>query len=255
MQDINIKKSIKLENKIKTKEFRIGILGMGYVGLPLACEFASVGIKTLGFDINTAVISNLTKGNSHIQDIKDEVIQKNIEKQTIDFTEDFSQLKDMDVISICVPTPLRKTKDPDMSYILSAIEYVKKSLRKEQLIILESTTYPGTTDELILPLLEESGLKAGRDFYLAFSPERVDPGNKTYTTKNTPKVVGGISPECTQLAASVYETNIEKVVQVSSTKCAELVKLLENTFRSVNIGMANEMALICDNWEWMFGKL
>ena len=185
-------------------------------------------------------------GISYIKDITDEKLNNLVSQNHLFATSDFSKLSQMDALSICVPTPLSKTKDPDMSYILSAVELIKTHLRKGQLIILESTTYPGTTEEVILPKLEESGLKVGEDFFLAFSPERVDPGNKNFNTKNTPKVLGGVSKNCTLLSEALYQYAVTTIIKVSSPKCAETVKLLENTFRAVNIGMANEMVLICD---------
>jgi UDP-N-acetyl-D-glucosamine dehydrogenase len=188
----------------------------------------------------------INKGVSYIGDVKQEILKDVVKKGKLSATTDFAALKKADVISICVPTPLRKTKDPDISYILSAVEMIARYLQKGQLIILESTTYPGTTDECVLPRLELGGMKVGRDFFLAFSPERVDPGNAIYHTKNTPKVIGGITPACTKRAVEFYGIMFDKIIPVSSTRCAEMVKLLENTFRSVNIGMVNEMALMCD---------
>src|SRR5580765_7858566 len=225
-----------------------GIIGQGYVGLPLAVEFARSGFRTIGFDISSAVVDGINAGNSHVEDVSGEVLGGFVKKGLITATTDFSRLAECDAISICVPTPLNKTKDPDLSYVVSAAEAVRRTLRPGQLIILESTTYPGTTREVVLPILEESGLQVGRDFFLAYSPERVDPSNSTYTTCNIPKVVGGITPQCTELACLLYEQFIEKVVPVSSTDCAEMVKLLENTFRSVNIALANEMALTCHSF-------
>jgi UDP-N-acetyl-D-glucosamine dehydrogenase len=235
-----------LEQKIKTKTIKLGVIGLGYVGLPLACEFAKEGIEVLGFDVDQEKIGLINEGKSYIIDVLEKEVAELVAKDLLSATADFSRLKGADVISICVPTPLGKTKDPDMTYIEKALESIKPNLRKGQVIILESTTYPGTTEEVILPIMEETGLKVGQDIFLAFSPERVDPGNKTYQTKNTPKVLGGVTEACTEIAAQVYELAIDNVVRVSSPSCAEMVKLLENTFRSVNIGMANEMALMCD---------
>jgi UDP-N-acetyl-D-glucosamine dehydrogenase len=236
----------KLERKIKNKSAVVGIIGMGYVGLPLAVELGREGFKIIGIDIAVDKINLINSGRSDIDDVTDDDLRPLVKKGKIKATTDFSQLKNTDCVAICVPTPLSKTKDPDVSYILAAVGEVQKHLHPGQLVILESTTYPGTTEELILPLLEETGLKAGKDFFLAFSPERVDPGNEIYTTKNTPRVVGGITPRCTQIAKLFYEQTITEAVPVSSTKSAEMVKLLENTFRSVNIGLVNEVALMCD---------
>lgn len=243
-----------LEDKIRNKTARIGIIGMGYVGLPLAVEFGKAGFTVTGLDVDGERIEILKAGKSYIPDVETSEVQRLVAAGRFHVTTDPEVLKDLDTITICVPTPLRKTKDPDLSYVMASIEVIHRYLHPGQLIILESTTYPGTTDEMVLPLLEKSGLKVGRDFFLAFSPERVDPGNVRYTTKNTPKIVGGVTPQCTQLARTLYEQGVDTVVPVSSTKVAETVKLLENTFRSVNIGMVNEMALMChrlgiDVWE------
>jgi UDP-N-acetyl-D-glucosamine dehydrogenase len=235
-----------LQKKIQNRTARIGILGLGYVGLPLACEFARVGFSVTGFEVDSSKVESLLKGKSYIEDIPDQELKPLVKKKTLWATTDFSHLRKMDVTIICVPTPLRKTKDPDISFIAESTKAIAKHLHSEQLVVLESTTYPGTTKEFVLPLLEKSGLKVGRDFYLAFSPERIDPGNKQYRLSNTPKVVGGITENCRKLASEVYASVVARVVQVSSTESAELVKLLENTFRAVNIGMVNEMALICD---------
>jgi len=243
-----------LLDKIRKKTARVGIIGMGYVGLPLAVEFANAGFKVTGLDVDAERIRSLQSGHSHIPDVPSDRVKELLKDGRLNPTTDPAVLKTMDTITICVPTPLRKTKDPDLSYIMSSVEVICRSLRPGQLIILESTTYPGTTNEMVLPELEKAGLKVGKDFFLAFSPERVDPGNKKYTTRNTPKIVGGITPDCTQLACALYEQAIEKVIPVSSTKVAETVKLLENTFRSVNIGLVNEIALMSyklgiDVWE------
>ena len=243
-----------LTTKISTKDFTIGVIGLGYVGLPLACEFIHNGISVIGFDISESKVQQLQSGQSYIQDISNDTVQSCMDSNLFTPTTDFSLISNVDVISICVPTPLRKTKDPDMSYIVSALDSILPHLTTGQLIILESTTYPGTTEEVLQPRLEERGFTIGEDLFLVFSPERVDPGNQTYTTKNTPKVVGGVTESCTTLACSVYEHSIDKTVPVSSPRTAELVKLYENTFRSVNIAMANEMALIAnklgiDVWE------
>lgn len=235
-----------LKQKTESKTLRIGIIGLGYVGLPLATEFGRAGIRATGFDISKDVVKLVNQGKSHIGDIPDGVVSELTKADLLDATTDFTRLREMDAISICVPTPLRKTKDPDMSFIIEAVKNIRENLRTGQAIILESTTYPGTTEELVLTELEKSGLKAGVDFFLAFSPERVDPGNQTYLTKNKPKVLGGVTPECTEIGKLIYETAIDTIITVSSPRAAEMVKLLENTFRSVNIGMANEMAIMCD---------
>lgn len=235
-----------LATKLKNRSAVVGVIGLGYVGLPLAIEYVHAGYKVVGFEISDRKIKLINAGGSDIADVPAKDVRKAVNNKRLKATRDFAQLKDCDVCAICVPTPLSKTKDPDVSYILTAVMEVKKYLHKEMLVILESTTYPGTTEELILPELEESGMKCGRDFYLAFSPERVDPGNPIYQTKNTPRVVGGHTPACQQVAKIFYEVAINKVQLVSSTQAAEMVKLLENTFRSVNIGLVNEVALMCD---------
>jgi UDP-N-acetyl-D-glucosamine dehydrogenase len=232
--------------KAKDRSAVFGIVGLGYVGLPLAMELVRAGFRVLGFDISKRVVDALNAGRSHIQDIASDTLAKAVAGGKFSATTDLSRLSEPDAISIAVPTPLSKTKDPDVSYVLSATESIKKTLRRGQLVILESTTYPGTTRELMLPALESTGLKVGEDFFLAFSPERVDPGNPKYNTRNTPKVVGGITPNCLQVTVALYEPAIERVVSVTSTEAAELVKILENTFRSVNIGLVNEMAIVCD---------
>jgi UDP-N-acetyl-D-glucosamine dehydrogenase len=232
--------------KAKDRSALFGIVGLGYVGLPLAMELVRAGYRVLGFDISKRVVDGLNAGRSHIQDIPSEAVAKAVSAGKFSATTDLSRLSEPDAISIAVPTPLSKTKDPDVSYVLSATESIKKTLRRGQLVILESTTYPGTTRELMLPALESTGLKVGEDFFLAFSPERVDPGNPKYNTRNTPKVVGGLTPNCLQVTVALYEPAIEHIVSVTSTEAAELVKILENTFRSVNIGLVNEMAIVCD---------
>lgn len=236
----------KLEEKILDRSAVIGIIGMGYVGLPLAVEFGKVGFRVVGIDINPNKSKLLNAGKSDVDDIKDFQVKELVDLNRLTTTEDFSALKEADCVTICVPTPLNKTKDPDVSFILSAVEGIKKYLHPGQLIVLESTTYPGTTEELILPILEETGLKVGVDFFLAFSPERVDPGNPRYGTHNTPKVVGGVTPDCIKVTETLYKQVVTEVITVSSTRGAEMVKLLENTFRSVNIGLVNEVALMCD---------
>jgi len=235
-----------LEEKIKSRTARVGIIGLGYVGLPLAMEFAKAGFSVTGIDIQPSKVSKLNSGESYVQDVPTDTLRKWVSEGKFRATSDFSVISDLDTINIAVPTPLRKTKDPDMSYIVSACQATAKYLRPGKLVILESTTYPGTTDELVLPMLEGPGWKVGEDFFLCFSPERVDPGNPQYQTANIPKVVGGITPACTRLGALFYAQALEKVVPVSSTSVAEMVKLLENTFRMINIGLVNEMALMCD---------
>jgi UDP-N-acetyl-D-glucosamine dehydrogenase len=224
----------------------IGIVGLGYVGLPLAAEMAEAGYTVLGFDVSPRVVDLINAGTSHVQDVPTERLRRFVQAGKISATTDLARMREPDCIAIAVPTPLSKTRDPDVSYIVAATESVARSLRAGQLIVLESTTYPGTTRELMLPALEKSGMTVGKDFFLAFSPERVDPGNPKYNTRNTPKVVGGITPACTRVAAAIYAPAIERMVAVSSPEAAELVKLLENTFRSVNIGLVNEMAVVCD---------
>ena len=237
---------MELKEKIRNRHARIGIIGLGYVGLPLAVEFAKAGFQVTGFDVDVAKIASINKGHSYIGDVSSEDISTAVKAGKLSATDDMSKLHDMDAIDICVPTPLRKTRDPDLSYVILAVDAVRARLKPGQLVILESTTYPGTTDEVVQPALEEGGLKAGKDFYLAFSPERVDPGNQTYTTKSIPKVVGGVNEVSTELASDLYASIISTIVPVSSTQVAEMVKLLENTFRAVNIGLVNEMALMCD---------
>jgi UDP-N-acetyl-D-glucosamine dehydrogenase len=235
-----------LIQKADSRKALFGVIGLGYVGLPLAVELANAGYRVLGYDVSQRVVDLLNAGRSHIKDISDAQVQGALKGGRFSATTDASRLAEPDVISICVPTPLSKFKDPDMSFIVAATEAVKRTLRKGQAIILESTTYPGTTREVMLPALESTGLKVGADFFLAFSPERVDPGNPKYGTRNTPKVVGGITPACARVACALYQPAIETMVPVSTTEAAELVKLLENTFRSVNIGLVNEMAIVCD---------
>lgn len=235
-----------LKTKLQQRDATAAVIGLGYVGLPLALEIASAGFKVVGIDLDQNKIARLKEGQSYIGDVSNKTIADAIKTGRFTPSLDFSSLHDVDTVSICVPTPLSKSRDPDISFILSATEKIRKYLHAGQLIVLESTTYPGTTDELILPELESSGLRVGKDFFLAFSPERIDPGNTAFNTHNTPKIVGGITAECTEIAHVFYSQFIERVIPVSSTKCAEMVKLLENTFRSVNIGMVNELALMCD---------
>jgi UDP-N-acetyl-D-glucosamine dehydrogenase len=235
-----------LREKLKSRSARTGVVGLGYVGLPLAVELAKAGFHATGIDLDDRKVQAITAGQSYIPDVSTADVQALRAAGKLDATTDFAAVRQLDTINICVPTPLRKTKDPDMSYIVSAVEGIAKHLHPGMLIVLESTTYPGTTDELVQPLLEATGLKAGTDFFLAFSPERVDPGNPTYQTHNVPKVVGGFTPTCAELAKELYGSAIETIVPVSSTRVAEMVKLLENTFRAVNIGLVNELALMCD---------
>ena len=235
-----------LEEKIRTRQARVAIVGLGYVGLPLATEFARNGFPVTGIDLALEKVAQLQSGKSYIQDVASEEIASLRSQSRFRATADFGVLAEMDTVSICVPTPLRKTKDPDLSYILAAVAEVQKHLHPGMLVVLESTTYPGTTEELILPRLEESGLKVGKDFFLCFSPERVDPGNSQFATRNIPKVIGGTTPACTRMGAALYSNAVDQVQPVTSTKVAEMVKLLENTFRSINIGLANEMAILCN---------
>jgi len=243
-----------LLERIRTTEARIGIIGLGYVGLPLAVEFAKAGFDVTGFDVDESKNAAINAGTSYIPDVPAAELAEVVHAGRLRATSDMSKLGDMDVVDICVPTPLRKTKDPDLSYVVKAVEAAAKVLKRGQLVILESTTYPGTTDEVVQPMLEAGGFKAGVDFLLAFSPERVDPGNAQYTTKQIPKVVGGHGAASTEVAAALYGRVVSSVVTVSSTRVAEMVKLLENTFRAVNIGLVNEIALMSrkmdiDVWE------
>jgi UDP-N-acetyl-D-glucosamine dehydrogenase len=243
-----------LLDRIRSRRARVGVIGLGYVGLPLAVEFAHTGFEVTGFDVDATKVSEISAGRSYIPDVSPVDVASVVSSGKLKATTDMRVLADMDAIDICVPTPLRKTKDPDLSYIILAVEAVAATLKPGQLVILESTTYPGTTDEVVQPRLEAKGLRADVDFFLAFSPERVDPGNQRFTTKNIPKIVGGIGPSSTEAAAALYGSTVEQVVPVSSTRVAEMVKLLENTFRAVNIGLVNEIALMChkmdiDVWE------
>ncbi len=245
-----------LIKKAERREALFGIVGLGYVGLPLAVELANAGYRVLGFDVQQKVVDGLNAGRSHVKDVSDAQLQAVVTSGRFGATTDMSRLGEPDAISICVPTPLSKFKDPDVSFIVAATDAIKRTLRRGQAIILESTTYPGTTREIMQPALESTGLEVGKDFFLAFSPERVDPGNPTYGTRNTPKVVGGITDDCRRVAVALYQPAIDTLVPVSTTEAAELVKLLENTFRSVNIGLVNEMAIVCDKlgvdvWEVM----
>ena len=235
-----------LGHKLTTRTARVGVIGLGYVGLPLAVEFARSGLRTTGLDLDLRKVDAVNRGESYIPDVPTADVHQFHKAGLLDATADPAAIRDLDTINICVPTPLRKTKDPDLSFVVSATEMIAAHLRPGQLVILESTTYPGTTEEVVKPILEKRGLVAGRDFFLAFSPERVDPGNAKWTTKNVPKVVGGFTPACSELARKLYAGSIDTLVAVSSPKVAEMVKLLENTFRAVNIGLVNELALMCD---------
>jgi UDP-N-acetyl-D-glucosamine dehydrogenase len=237
---------MQLSEKLSSRKAKLGVIGLGYVGLPLSVEMAGAGFSVVGIDADPRKIAEIEGGRSYIPDVPTDVLAKHVSEGRLTATSDPSVLASVDAVSICVPTPLSKTKDPDVSYILDAVASIRKHLHAGQLIVLESTTYPGTTDELIRAELESGGLRAGREFFLAFSPERIDPGNRTHGTRNTPKVVGGITPRCTELAVVLYSQFIEKVVAVSSARTAEMVKLLENTFRSVNIALVNELASMCD---------
>jgi UDP-N-acetyl-D-glucosamine dehydrogenase len=236
----------KLKAKAEDRSALFGIVGLGYVGLPLAVEVAEAGYRVLGFDVSDRVASGINAGHSHVQDVPTERLQRLVSSGKVEATTSMDRLSDVDVISICVPTPLSKTKDPDVSFVIAAAESTAKTIRAEQAVVLESTTYPGTTRELLLPKIEASGLRVGTDVFLAFSPERVDPGNPTWQTRNTPKVVGGLTTACRDVVQALYSPVFDELVPVSSPEAAELVKLLENTFRSINIGLVNEMAIVCD---------
>jgi len=238
-----------LAEKIRTRSARVGIVGLGYVGLPLAVEFAKAGFAVTGIDLNPEKVRRVNSGNSYVGDIPSSTLAPLVEAGKLSATTDFAVVRELDTINICVPTPLRKTKDPDMSYIVSSCQEIARYFHAGLLVILESTTYPGTTDELVLPTLAMSGLNVGSDFFLCFSPERVDPGNPKYQTANIPKVVGGCTPACTEMGRLFYAQALEHVVPVSGTQVAEMVKLLENTFRMINIGLVNEMALMCDRMQ------
>lgn len=243
-----------LISRITNKQFQVGVIGLGYVGLPLLVEFASKGFTATGFEVDESKAAQINEGRSYIGDVPSHKLKEQVESKRLRATTDFDHLAECDAIIICVPTPLRKTKEPDVSYILAAAEQIQKRLRRGHLIILESTTYPGTTDEVLLPMFEETGLQLDQDFLLAFSPERVDPGNPQFLTHNIPKVVGGVTDDSSEVAAHLYSQIVRDVHAVSSARVAEAAKLLENTFRAVNIGMANEMARLCyalniDTWE------
>src|SRR5262244_1795697 len=240
--------------KVADRSAHISVIGLGYVGLPLAIGFARAGYQVTGIDTDPHKVAGIQAGVSHVQDICSEELQQVVRSGHLRATQDFGVLAEVDSVSICVPTPLSKTKDPDISYIVSVTEAIRARLHPGQLIVLESTTYPGTTDEVVLPRLASTGLQVGRDFCLAFSPERIDPGNTVFRLANTPKILGGVTPQCTEAAAYLYQQIIASVVPVSSSRAAEMVKLLENTFRAVNIGLVNEVAIMCkklglDTWE------
>lgn len=240
--------SVKQEliDRLNNRQALVAVVGLGYVGLPLAVEFADAGFRVIGLDVDTAKVDKLNKGISYIPDVPTERIAPLVAADRLCATTNYADLRPADAISICVPTPLRKTKDPDMSYIIEAVDAIAAISHSGLLVVLESTTYPGTTEEIIVPRLVNNGYKVGEDVFVAFSPERIDPGNKHYGVRNTPKVVGGVTPACTEVATALYATAVDQVVTVSSPMVAEMVKLLENTFRAVNIGLVNEMALMCD---------
>ena len=235
-----------LGEKIRSRHARVGIVGMGYVGLPLAVEFAKAGFRVTGIDVNAEKAARVNAGDSYVGDVSSDLLAGLVKDGKLRATTDFDVVGELDTVNICVPTPLRKTRDPDMSYIVSSCQEIARNFHAGMLIILESTTYPGTTDELLLPMFEKTGLRVGQDFFLCFSPERVDPGNPKYQTANIPKVVGGTTPACTEMGALFYSQALATVVPVSSTQVAEMVKLLENTYRMINIGLVNEIAMMCD---------
>ncbi len=235
-----------LIKKINQGSARVGVVGLGYVGLPLAVEFANAGFSVLGIDTDACKVASLTAGDSYIPDVPADVIGGLVSSGRLTVSQNHEAIAELDTISICVPTPLRKTRDPDMSYVVSAADQIGEHLRPGMLIVLESTTYPGTTTEVVLPRMLSNGFTAGKDVFVAFSPERIDPANPTYGVRNTPKVIGGVTPSCTEVAMALYSTVVEHMVPVSSTQAAEMVKLLENTFRAVNIGLINEITIMCD---------
>ncbi len=251
---VEVSSAQRLSERIKTRKARLGVLGLGYVGLPLAVELARAGFEVVGIDPQQEKVTRCNDGESYIRDVQSETLRELVDSGKLWATTDLSIISELDTVDICVPTPLRKTKDPDMTFVIAATEAIAENLHPGLLVMLESTTYPGTTDELILSRLSQSGLKVGEDFFLCFSPERVDPGNPTHHTRNIPKVVGGVTPQCTELGVLFYQQALDKVVRVSSTRVAEMVKLLENTFRMINIGLVNELAMVCermkiDVWE------
>lgn len=235
-----------LANKIKAKTARVGVVGLGYVGLPLAVEYAKAGFSVTGIDVQNSKVDSINAGTSYIQDVAEHEVNELVADKKLRATTDFSVISELDTINICVPTPLRKTKDPDMAFVVAATEQIAKYAHPGMLVILESTTYPGTTDELVRPMIEKAGVQTGNDLFLCFSPERVDPGNPKFQTRNIPKVVGGTTPACTEMGVLFYSQALETVVPVASTQVAEMVKLLENTFRMINIGLVNELAMMCE---------
>jgi UDP-N-acetyl-D-glucosamine dehydrogenase len=235
-----------LKQRIESRDAVIGVVGLGYVGLPLAVEFAKAGYRVVGFELDAKKVEAVAARTSYIEDVPAEDVRREVSEGRLAATTDFAQLARCDVINVCVPTPLTKSRDPDVSHLAKALEDIRRRLRSGQLVILGSTTYPGTTHELLVPMLQDTGLQVGVDFAVAFAPERIDPANKQFAVHQVPKVVGGETPLCTELAASVFEKIFDRVVRVSSTQSAEMVKLLENTFRAINIGLANEVALMCD---------
>ncbi len=243
-----------LAEKFQNRAARLAVVGLGYVGLSLATEMARAGFEVTGIDNDPIKIGSVNLGNSYVLDIPSEILRSLVSRDKIKATQSSSAVKNVDAISICVPTPLGKSKEPDLSYVVAAVEAIGNHLKQGQLVVVESTTYPGTTRELVLPILQKTGLRVGRDFFLAFSPERVDPSNLAHTTRTIPKVIGGVTPQCGRLAGLLYQQFVDKIVQVSSPECAEMAKLLENTFRNVNIALVNEMAIMCrefgvDVWE------
>ena len=243
-----------LKKKIDDKQARVGVIGLGYAGLPLSTEFAAAGFNVTGIDTDPDKVESVNRGESYIPDVPSEQLKRLTEAGLLNAVADYAVLAELDTVSICVPTPLSKTREPDISYVVEAADRVAEHIRSGQLVVLESTTYPGSTEELILPKLESTGLRVGEDFFLAFSPERIDPGNKEYAIRNTPKVIAGITPKCGELAQALYGAIIERLVPVSTTRSAEMVKLLENTFRYTNLAMVNELATMCgrlgiDVWE------
>lgn len=236
----------RLKQKIQNGQARLGIIGLGYVGLPLAVEFAKAGFRVTGIDIDAEKVKAIRSGMSYIKDVSSQDVAALVRADRLTASDDFGTLRELDAVSICVPTPLRKTKDPDISMIMAAMKEVAGHLHPGMLIVLESTTYPGTTEEMVRPEVERQGLLVGQAVFLAFSPERVDPGNPTFQTKNTPKIIGGCTTACTELAVLLYSKAVDRVIPVSSSQTAEMVKLLENTFRAINIGLANEVAIMCD---------
>ena len=235
-----------LIKKINDRSAKVGVIGLGYVGLPLAIEFVNAGYEVIGIDVDENKINTINSAKNYIKDVDDKTLEEAVKKGSFKATKDFSIVNDLDTVSICVPTPLNKEKNPDISYIISVMDEIKDYIHKDMIIILESTTYPGSTKELILPYIENDNLIPGENICLCFSPERIDPGNKSYNTHNTPKVIGGITEKCSTIGKALYSTIIENIILVSSTETAEMVKLLENTFRAINIGLANEVAIMCE---------